>query len=153
MCVITRMDSYYVVLGGQGYTQEDTLTIRLCYHMHRKLIFNWRLMHPLNTFMYSQYNILTWKSGTVMGIHPRGREAPPIWANLTYFCYFQPLFGNFWPLSPHCWLRIYPTGICTQHLYIFICVGVKGGTYVHSLPKTGKRMIVKLKPSYKSTWE
>ena len=24
----------YVVLGG-GYTQEDTLTVRLCYHTHK----------------------------------------------------------------------------------------------------------------------
>ena len=44
----------YVVLDGA--TQEDMLTLCLCYHMHRKLIFNWRLIHPLK-YTYSQHNI------------------------------------------------------------------------------------------------
>ena len=35
------------MLYWAGYTQEDTSTISSCYHTHRKLIFNWRLMHPL----------------------------------------------------------------------------------------------------------
>ena len=34
----------YAVLGS--YMQEDTLTVCSCYHMHRKLIFSWGLMHP-----------------------------------------------------------------------------------------------------------
>ena len=42
---------------GLGYTQVDTLTVRLCYHTYGKLIFNWWFMHPL-THIYSQHNIL-----------------------------------------------------------------------------------------------
>ena len=42
---------------GRGYTQEDTLTVCLCYHTDGKLIFNWQFaVHPL-TYTYSQHNI------------------------------------------------------------------------------------------------
>ena len=45
-----------VCWSGQDYTQEETLTIHLCYHTHKKLIFNWWLMHLLK-YTYGQHNI------------------------------------------------------------------------------------------------
>ena len=66
-----------VCFTGLGYTHEDTLTVRSCYHSHGKIIFNWRLMHPI-TFSYSEHSIsnlcrtpvLTswWKCGVALGI-------------------------------------------------------------------------------------
>ena len=37
----------FAMLYKVGLDPGGTLTIRSCYHTHRKLIFNWRLMHPL----------------------------------------------------------------------------------------------------------
>ena len=45
--IINDSEPYY---GPGAYGPGGWLTIHLCYHMQGKLIFNWRLMHPL-TYM------------------------------------------------------------------------------------------------------
>ena len=54
--------------------QHDTLTIRSCYHMHGKLVFNWRLMHP-PAYTYSQAQHLQWRNRR-RGGGGQGAECP-----------------------------------------------------------------------------
>ena len=70
---------------------------------------NLQVCTPSSQFDQQKKNTLTYigvdqepNFNTTGGVDPGGWRGyiPQSWANLTYFCYFQPVFGNFWPLSP-----------------------------------------------------
>ena len=72
------------------------------------LIFNIELMIlRQSTDLVLEYKIILQSWGRYL----RGKRGyiPQTWANLTHFCYFQPLFGSIILYCPPPWLMIYPT--------------------------------------------